>query len=435
MSPARPALVLLAGWTALAVAASVWPEPLLPLWIGGGALLALAALVDAAILHMRTPCTVERDVAPALALGTSNRIALTLRNPGRLALRLRVHDHAPASFAVSGMPCDVALAADAALRVEYRAQPCERGELEFEPADLSIGSPLRLWKRRARAGVAQSVRVYPNFQRVQEYARLALDRRTEQMGIHQRPRRGEGLEFHQLREYRPGDPLRQIDWKATARISKAISREYQEERDQQIVLLLDCGRRMHTRDGELAHFDHALDAVLLLAHVALKHGDGVGVLSAGAQERWVAPRKGLAHHRTLMNAVYDLRTTDHATDYLALATALVARIRKRALVILVTNVRDEDQQELAQAMQLLGRRHLVLAASLRERALGEALEQPVETEAAAVLSAATHLYLESRRAAHAQLRAIGLHLIDAEPSQLAVALVNGYLDIKRRALL
>ena len=434
MSPARPALAALAAWTALAVAASFWSE-LLPLWIAAGTLLALAALVDAAILRALPPCAVERDVAPALALGTSNRIALTLRNPGRLAVRMRVYDHAPASFALTGMPCELAVAADAEVRVEYRVQPCERGSLEFEPADLSIGSPLRLWKRRARAGAAQTVRVYPNFQRVQEYARLALDRRTVQMGIHQRPRRGEGLEFHQLREYRSGDPLRQIDWKATARLRKAISREYQEERDQQIVLLLDCGRRMHTRDGELAHFDHALDAVLLLAHVALRHGDGVGVLSAGAQERWVAPRKGLAQHRLLMNAVYDLQTTDHATDYLALATALAARIRKRALVILVTNVRDEDQQELAQAMQLLGRRHLVLAASLRERALGETLEQPIETEEAALLSASTHLYLETRRAAQAQLRAIGLHLIDAEPSELAVALVNGYLEIKRRALL
>jgi uncharacterized protein (DUF58 family) len=435
MSPGRPALAALASWTVLAVAASFWPEPLLPVWIGAGVLLAAAALVDAAILRGQPPCEIERDVAPALALGTSNRIALRLRNPGRLALRLRLHDHAPASFALSGMPCEVALDADASLRVEYRAQPYERGTVQFEPADVSIGSPLRLWKRRARAGPAQSVRVYPNFQRVQEYARLALDRRTVQMGIHQRQRRGEGLEFHQLREYRSGDPLRQIDWKATARIGRAISREYQEERDQQIVLLLDCGRRMHTRDGELAHFDHALDAVLLLAHVALRHGDGVGVLCAGAQERWVAPRKGLAHHRQLMNAVYDLRTTDHATDYLTLATALTTRIRKRALVILVTNVRDEDQQELGQAMQLLGRRHLVLAASLRERALGETLELPVASEEAAVLSAATHLYLETRRAAQAQLRSLGLHLIDVEPSQLAVALVNGYLEIKRRALL
>ena len=403
MSPAPRARAALAGWTALAVAASFWPA-LLPVWIASGALLAALALADAALLRALAPCTLERDVAPALALGTSNRVALTLHNPGRLALRLRVHDHAPSSFSVSGLPRELALGSTETARLEYRAQPCERGAMEFAPAELSIASPLRLWKRRARVGPAQSVRVYPNFQRVEEYARLATDRRTVQIGIHQRPRRGEGLEFHQLREYRAGDPLRQIDWKATARIGKAISREYQEERDQQIVLLLDCGRRMHTRDGELAHFDHALDAVLLLAHVALRHGDGVGVLSAGAQPRWVAPRKGIAHHRQLMNAVYDLRTTEHATDYLGLATALVARVRKRALVILVTNVRDEDQHELAQAMQLLGRHHLVLAASLRERALGATLEQPVEDEAGAVLSAATHLYLEKRRTAQAQLR-------------------------------
>jgi uncharacterized protein (DUF58 family) len=434
MSPAPRALALLAGWAVLAAAGGFWPA-LLSLWIASGVLLAALFAADAVGVRARADCRVDRDVAPALALGTSNRVGLTLSNTGRLGIRVRVHDHAPASFAVSGLPRDVALAPGEVLRVEYRAVPRERGALAFEPAALAITSPLGMWTRRLRTGPTHSVRVYPNFQRVQEYARLALDRRTVQMGIHQRPRRGEGLEFHQLREYRSGDPLRQIDWKATARIGKAISREYQEERDQQIVVLLDCGRRMHARDGELAHFDHALDAVLLLAHVALRHGDAVGVLSASAQPRWVTPRKGISHHRALMNAVYDLRTSEQATDYLALATALVARIRKRALVILVTNVRDEDQQELGQAMRLLGRRHLVLAASLRERALGAAIEAPIEDEASAVLSAATHLYLETRRAAQAKLRGTGLHLIDAEPRELAVALVNGYLDIKRRSLL
>src|SRR5690606_41328078 len=178
--------------------------------------------------------------------------------------------------------------------------------------------------------------------------------------------RGLGLEFHQLREFRDGDTLRQIDWKATARKRTPIAREYQDERDQQIVVLLDCGRRMRSQDDELAHFDHALNACLLRSYVALRQGDAVGLATfAGEQDRYVAPLKGQAHISNLLNAVYTLDSTHRPADYAAAVNALLARQRRRALVVLVTNLRDEDDEELLGAVKRLGKQQRVLIASLR----------------------------------------------------------------------
>lgn len=164
-------------------------------------------------------------------------------------------------------------------------------------------------------------------------------------------RRGDGQTFLQLREYRIGDSLRQIDWKATARMRKPIARDYQDERNQTVLFLLDCSRRMRAQDDDLSHFDHALNAMILLAYVALRQGDAVGVQSFGGEQRQLAPRSGPGRLTALINAVYDLQPTIDPPDYAEAAQLILKRQRKRALIVLLTNLRDEDQAELRQQLR------------------------------------------------------------------------------------
>jgi uncharacterized protein (DUF58 family) len=239
------------------------------------------------------------------------------------------------------------------------------------------------------------------------------------------------MEFHQLREYREGDSLRQIDWKATARMRRPISRDYQDERDQQIVFLLDCGRRMRARDGDLSHFDHTLTAILLTAYVALREGDAAGLLTFAGEERWLPPRKTGAGLDAFLQTLYDLQPATGATDYLAAARAFMTRVRKRSLVVLVTNLRDEEDETLLPALQLLRARHLVLLANLRERALEQALEEPVRDFDDALLHGAVHEYLDQRQRSFERIHAQGILSLDVLPMQLPVTLVNRYLALKR----
>lgn len=429
--PHRPLLAALMGWLALALLA-VWQEAWLPLWQWSGALLAGIAVVDAALAVRRgNPVTVAREMAKVWPVGNPQTIRLRLSSPGR-AVTGWVFDHPPDAFPALELPLPFRIPRGGWTERGYTLHPTERGNHAFGPAELRLLSPLKLWLTQYPAGVDETVRVYPDFARVAEYALLATDHRLAQWGVLRRQRRGEGVDFHQLREYRRDDPTRRIDWKATAKRQKPIVREYQDERDQRVVFLLDCGQRMRAKDGALSHLDHTLDAMLLLAHVALRQGDAVGFASfAHPEPRFFAPRKSLDTLRLLAGAVYDVQPSLQVPDYLGAALDLTQRLDRRALVVLLTNVRDEDVATLPPALRHLGRRHPVLIANLREGALDAALARPVAGFEDALGYAAAVDYRRGRRRQWAELRAQGASLLDVAPEDLPVALVNRYWALKR----
>jgi uncharacterized protein (DUF58 family) len=272
---------------------------------------------------------------------------------------------------------------------------------------------------------------------VTRYALLAVDNRLSQIGLLKRQRRGEGMDFHQLRDYRDGDSPRSIDWKATARHVKLIAREYQDERDQQVLFLLDCSRRMNAKDGLLSHFDHTLNAILLLTFVAIRQGDAAGLMTFGAtDDQYLAPKKSQATVSRFLNALYPLEPTLKTPDYYQAALNLGKRLTKRALIIVVSNVRDEDEDGLHVAMAQLQRRHLVLFANLKESAIEAAadasrLNQATVTDDALITFAAATQYAAAREATLARMRARGVKLLDVVPEKLPMALVNRYLDMKQ----
>ena len=428
--PARALVAAAALLLAAAVAASIWPEALVP-WLWLAAALALLACMDAVLARGMAVPEVSRRVPHALALGSERTVELRIANHGPRRIALVAYDHLPADFECAELPLALRLPAATELRPCYTVRPLARGDRVFGACELRLGSPLGLWQRRVRAGEPSSVKVYPNFQAVTRYALFATDHRLSQIGVLKRRRRGTGLEFQNLREYREGDAQRQVDWKASSRMGRLISREYQDERDQQIVLLLDCGRRMAAKDGALSHLDHVLNAALLLAYVGLRQGDAVGLATLAGAPRWFAPRKSLATVNALLNQVYGLEPTLQAPDFHEAAVDLMVRLRKRALVVILTNLRDEDDDTLMPAIALLSQRHLVMVASLRETILDDALRRPVAELDDALTHAATAEYLERRRAAFKRLERERVPCIDAEPAGLAMALVNRYLELKR----
>jgi len=238
------------------------------------------------------------------------------------------------------------------------------------------------------------------------------------------------MDFAQLREYREGDSMRQIDWKASTRVGKMISREYQDERDQRILLLIDCGRRMRARDGELSHFDHALDTALMLAYVALNHGDRIGLMTLGGPERYLPAQHAASTVSHILRETYDLQPTLQVSDFERAAEQLLVRERKRALVVLLTNLRDEDDQSLLAAARLLGKRHLVLIASLRETALDLTQAESIHGAQDAARVASAVGYARRREASLQRLRAEGVLCLDVAPQDLAVETVNRYLAVK-----
>jgi len=427
--PSRGLLFACALLLALAVCASFMP--MLDRWLLASGLLLLAvASVDALRRVRAAPPLLHRRVPHALALGAQTSVQMEIENPSALELRLDLFDHVPAGFSFEALPQSLRIPPVQGAKVRYSLRAQERGEHRFAICELRVASPWRLWHQRLRVELANDVRVYPNFAALTRFALLATENRLSQLGVLLRRRRGEGLDFHQLREYREGDAPRQIDWKASSRMRKLISREYREERDQQIILLLDCGRRMAAKDGPLSHLDHALDAAMLLAFVALRQGDAVGLMTMGGIERWMAPRKSRAALDGLLHGCFDLRETLASPDYRACATDLLRRQTRRALVVLMSNVRDEDDEDLRAALGLLRRRHRVVLASLREPIIEDALHAPITGLEPALTHAAGAEYLQRRRRSFARFEHAAICL-DVEPAELPMALVNRYLELKR----
>jgi uncharacterized protein (DUF58 family) len=434
MRPGQPALLLALAWFVLGIAASIF-SPLLLAWEIAGAAFGAALVADWLLTRGTPELLLERLVPGSWPVGVSQPVTLRLANRGGRGLRLSLHDHHPQDGLAEGLPLALALPSERTAQIAYRFTPTRRGDLQFARCDVRLSSPLRLWERKLVLGEAQKIRVFPNFAAISGYALLATDNRLSQIGVLQRRRRGEGMDFHQLREYREGDSQRQVDWRATSRMHKLISREYRDERDQHIVFLIDCGRRMSATDlsvTHLTHFDHVLNAALLLGYVSLRQGDAVGYLTFATETpRFSAPRKSGAAVSVLLNGLYDVQPSLSVPDYTQAAVQLAARLKRRALVILLSNLRDEDDETLAPALRLLTERHLVLFASLREPTLDEKLQEPVHDLDSAVTHVAAVDYAYERQRALKRIERSGAMVLDVEPQKLPIALVNRYLDIKR----
>ena len=383
-----------------------------------------------------------RALPSAFAIGVRRLVHLQFDAAGSRRLRCEVYDHCDPSLRIAGLPVTVEIQPGKRVDIAYEVIPTRRGEIEFAPADVRVRGVLGLCELLARAGEPDARRSYPDFAQVARYAWLAGDRRLQEIGIKTYQQRGEGTDFKQLAEYRHGDPVRHIDWKATLRQHKPILREYQDERDQCVMLLIDCGRRMRAYDAETgigsSHFDQVLNAVMLLSYVALRQGDAVGGLTFGTplgEERVFAPRKGAHALNALMGELYAVQPSPTHSDYVSMAQNLLRRHRKRSLIIVITNFRDEDSSELSHALRLLRSRHLVMLASLRERIVGDLISQPLGTTDAALDVGSAHLYEQSRRDAFNRLAARDALMVDAEPARLGIELVNRYNAVKRSGML
>ena len=419
-------LVWLLAVTTLAAAVSAWLRVPAPWYL----LLLAVPLQDLLRAGRDPPPRLQRDLPGHLAVDREAAVRLTLTSTAARAVVVEVRDDAPSD----GDPAPMLagrLEAGGGLQFTYRLCPRRRGPLHLSDCRVRLRSPQGFWWRTWTLPLASSSRVYPDFVRVEGYRLMAMEQRRNQMGVRLQQRRGEGSEFHQLRDYRDGDSLRQVDWNATARRHRLISREYQDDRDQQLVLMLDAGRRMLARDGELSFFDRCLNGLLMLSHVALGEGDSVAMMCFAASQRLLPAVKGPGALNRLLNHFYDLYPTSEASDYLAAAALLSERFPRRALVVLATSLRDSDTDEILAAWRLLSRKHRVILADLRDPQLDAHARQPVARFAQALHYVGAQELLRQRARVRQRLHAEGILVLDCTPLQLSAMLVNTYLAIKR----
>lgn len=426
--------VVTAPWGGLGVLADLWAER-----VGWGLNLAVlgVALLDAVRSPRLSGVGVEREAGDVMSVGARNLIRIWFTNRNNATVRVTFHDESPLPATVEGLPFEIELTALKVRSRDYHLIPHLRGQNRFGEVSLRMGSWLGLWWFQERRLLSAEVKIYPDIQAVHGLDLLARRNRTAELGVRLSKLRGRGSDFDRLREYRQGDEPRHIDWKATARQRELISREYVVERNQNILIVIDCGRSMANSSDGVSHLDRCINAAILLAHVAIKQGDNVGLMAAGSRiERSLRPQRGSAAIQTLIRSLYDLEPKYEATDYPQMVEQLRMRFRKRSLVVFLTHAIDDlHLNSIARHVQQLRSPHLVLTAFLRDVPLQRRVQAIPRSDLEAVqIGAATQMYL-AQEAVIQRLIAGGLMALDVLPTQLTSELVTRYLEIKARHLL
>jgi uncharacterized protein (DUF58 family) len=390
----------------------------------------------------RSPLTLTRQLPHAFAIGVPAVVHAVLDNVGDVRRKGLFQEYADAALSMPSLPLAFDLGPHQRQILRIDLTPTRRGTKRFEAAAIRLRSRLGCFDLDLRIGEPESRRVFPNFETQAQFAWLAGDRRIPSTGLHSVRRRGSGTDFDQLVDYQEGDAIRNIDWKATEKHLRPIVRKFQDERDQDVMILLDCGRRMRADDTQLGigttHFDQCLNALMLLAFVALSHGDAVGAMTFGTvdgMQKRFAPRKGRQTLNALMAELADVEPAAVYSDYERVAADCLSSRRKRGLVVMITNSRNEDAPALGAALTLLRTRHRVVVANLRESVVNLIAEQPLSRPDSALECAAAQDYVQARDRLLRRIAMADVLTVDCEPERLGVELVNRYEALKRRALI
>ena len=425
---------LLAAICALFVGAIVWPG-LVAVAVAADVALLLAAVLDFTL----TPAAGELELRvthPArIPLARRLGIRAEVRHLGRrpctlVALRDDLH---PALGRVT-LRGRWPLAPGGARELVYAVDARRRGRFDLDPITLRVAGPLGLALRQIRFPIERRLAVVPGIENIRRYELLALVGRLRELGLRPTRGRGVGTSFASLREYAPGEDLRRIDWKASARRGKWISREYEAERSQNVWIVLDAGRRMTAELSGRARFEYAIPAALLLAHVAGLNGDRVGLLVFSDRvHRLLPPVRGPAAERAIVEALTVVEPELVEPDYPGAFRYWNTRARRRSLVVVFTDVIDElASQALVHQILALPRHHLVLTVALKNPELETWARARPERAQDAFRKGAAEEMLQARAQALAKMERAGVAVADVLPADATPETVNRYLEFKRR---
>ncbi|MBI4612143.1 MAG: DUF58 domain-containing protein [Planctomycetes bacterium] len=408
-------------WPGLVYAAGVYDMALLVAFLAEGVLLARAANVRA-----------RRGHEPRLSLGEKNWVSIELESFVPVPLIVVVRDEFPESFLGEKPLRRVRLASYSRAEVRYAVSPTGRGDFRFGDIHLRISGLPGLAAIDCRVPASESVKVYPDLIEVKKYRILNRSHHLRLMGLNVIRGVSQGHEFEELRSYMPGDDYRTINWKATAKRMSPVTEHFRPERSQNVVLCIDAGRMMATRVGSLSKLEYAVNAALMLGLTALENGDNVGLaVYSHDLDLFVAPSRGRTALYRILENLYAVRARYTSVNFRQVMKRLLARVRRRSLVVLFTDLIDEEGGEtLLASVRVLRPKHLPLVISMTDVGIERmARTAPEGTGDVYRRAVATRMLVERSRKI-AELGSRGILMIEGSPEEITVKAVNKYLDLK-----
>jgi len=421
---------------AVMIGFSGWSEALALAGAGFISLAIVLATADWAYLR-RARLEVTRTCDEKLSLGAQNPIRLSLRNPVYVQIRGIIRDEYPEGFDALGNVAPLDLPPRSEREITYYVTPPNRGDHEFGDIYARFFGPLRMLVRQVKYPARSSVKVYPNLLDIRQYEIKLRREHAVQPGQKLVKIRGRGTEFESLRDYVRDDEFRSVDWKASARRGKLVSRQYQEEKSQNVLILLDCGRIMGPVIEGLSRLDHAVNAAMMLAYATARKGDKAGLMAFGEEILTYSPPKGgKAQTLNLLRLAYNLQDAAGDSAYQRAIPYLSRRWTRRSLVVFFTDFVDpEASRPLISQIAGLAKKHLVMCVAMADPAVTQAASGLPETPEDAYTAAAAVQTLTARKQAAMQLARSGVIVLDLPPEKFTPGVVNEYLNVKARGRL
>jgi uncharacterized protein (DUF58 family) len=394
-------------------------------------------LIDLAQMPRPTQLWVKRTWHSPAALSIESEVGLTLKNLSRCSIHAKLTDSVPVQLRTEPPTVSVRSSRQGEGEGSYRIRPVRRGDAKLGCCYVRYQSGFRIAERWVWAPLEQTVRIYPDLEDAKRHSIYLLQSRQIALEKRRTRMRGIGREFESLREYQDGDEYRDICWTASARRTKLVTRVYQMERSQTVWIVIDSGRLMRTRVGNLSKLDKAVNSALSLAQVALYSGDRVGLVAYGRSIRQQLPAaKGSAHLRQLIERLALVHEEAAEADHLQMASRLLTDQKRRSLVVWLTDLAETAMTpEVIEAASMMMPRHLVLFVVIGQPDLGALASRTPESESEMYRIAAAQEMVHRRELLLARLRERGALAMEVSSGSVSPVLVNAYLQIKERSQL
>jgi uncharacterized protein (DUF58 family) len=382
--------------------------------------------------------SVSRDLPAVIGRNSEFVARLTVFNKNSFRVHGELRDELPPPALPPMAMHNFAIAAGHTSVMESLFRIPRRGQYTFGPVWIRVKGFLALLEAQRPFDCVGEIKILPETFASRERMQKGVGAEVRLLDQIQRSRQqGSGTEFESLQPYRLGDDPRRIDWRATARQRSLVVRHFQVERHRDVMIIVDSGRLMGSDAGRGSKLDCAVDSALNLARVVLQSGDRCGV---AAYDRKVVgflpPLAGASALRSLAECVYDLQSQWHESDFTTMLAELRSRQAKRAFLIVLSDLADvETSQRTCASLIQLQRQHLVLFAALRTPVLGQIVHQPIADISDTSRKAVVFRLMRDRRLALHALRRNGVHVVDVEPSQLTLPLVNQFIELRQRNML
>ena len=371
-----------------------------------------------------------------LSLGGRNEIKVEVVPKAKTGhpVFVQVRDEPPHDFLIEDNLARGQAGPSEPYTLSYVVVPRRRGNFEFGRTHLRWEGPLGLIHRQGAVDNEISVKVYPNLLEVRKYDLLLRQNRLRELGLRHTRTTGDGTEFEGLREYRQGDSFRRINWKSTARRNRPITVEYQTERSQNIVTMIDVGRMMQSTVNGLSKLDHVLNTVLLLGYVASGMGDRIGLLTFADQvQTFIRPRQGREQFYRMLEVLYQVEAEPVEPAYTHAINHLMHQQRRRSLVILFTDVSSGyGLDSLISSGIQLSKRHLTLVVTIKDPDVVERAAAPVAGTDELYQRVVAQKMLDERQIGLDRLKQFGVLTLDLSADKLSIGVIDRYLDLKSR---